>query len=774
MLQENLLQNDHFSLTLSHSINGKSAVEPDLCLTQNGGWLIWVQQSFSGDGVYARPFTDEGFGDIIQWSDAIGIEYQPAITTLPEGAILGIHAAKRDNVYQLITRTYTNDVLSVETVIYENREGIFRPRVLVIDQTVWLVFEVTDGKATRLMKTTCAVTSPDKWQSAEGIVGASSWCSRTALASTPDGAVWCAYDAYADGNYDVYLQRVDAAAEPIKISSGDYHSVQPALTADNNGKLWIAYATNVNIARRDRWWMTKWNIIRCFDGTDVYDIPAQPENDVYNEDSFQGWEFPALIAEPAGRLWLLGQSAHTLYMASCDSGGWSDLHTIADKHWASWKPRIRVAGSNPYYVVSMGLDGAQVQKLEIADTAGTPPLLRPHTPIPAKKHSAERPHASLKTADGDTLNYYFGDLHCHSVYGDATSDIDEIYHRYRDAYGYDFATLTEHDYLDGITLSKAELNMIWNTARRMSEPGKFIAMYGYEWTSPAIAEHVTPGAVVGEGHRHVVYPDDTGELVNYGDPTANTGAKLLNRLKGRRALVIPHHTSWSGTDWDAHDPDLQRVVEICSTHGRFEYSGNLPIGYRRDHIHPHKFVLDALERGYRLGFAGGSDSHGLRWHATEPEGRDSFVPAGTRVGWKEDSYRTGMTVVLAPELTREAIFDGIYQRRCYATTGEFIVLDFRVNDALMGSEIDSPHSPHMSISVKGTVPLHSVEVIRSGQVFSSVHLGADQNIREMQFELDDHIIIPNETHYYYLRVLQTDGNMAWSSPIWVTFSRKNG
>ncbi|MEQ8675459.1 MAG: CehA/McbA family metallohydrolase [Aggregatilineales bacterium] len=771
MFKENLLQEDHFSFTVARSINGKSAVEPDLCLTETGGWLIWVQQSFTGDSVYARSFTDEGFGDILQWSDAIGVEYQPTITTLPDGTILGIHAAKREGVYHLIARTYSGDTLSAETIIYQNSDGIFRPRVLVVNQTVWLVFEITDVNATRVMMTTCATNTLDAWQLAEAINGASSWCSRTALASTPDHAVWCAYDSYDGEQYDVYLQRLDSLAEPIKISNGDYQSVQPALTADDEGKLWIAYASNVDIARRDRWWLTKWNVIRCFDGNTVYDIPTQPEHDVYNEDSFQGWEFPALIAEPAGRLWLLGQSAHTLYMASCETFGWSELYNISEKHWASWKPRIRVAGNNPYYVVSMGLDGAQLQKLDVNDSATAPPLLNTHLPVPAANHSVDRPHPNLKTADGDMLNYYFGDLHCHSIYGDATSDVDEIYHRYRDAYGYDFATLTEHDYLDGITLSQAEMNMLWNCARRLSEPGKFIAMYGYEWTSPAIAEHVTEGATVGEGHRHVVYPDDRGELVNYGDPTANTGAKLLHRLKGRRALVIPHHTSWSGTDWDAHDPELQRVVEICSTHGRFEYSGNLPIGYRRDHIHPHKFVLDALERGYRLGFVGGSDSHGLRWHATEPEGRDSFVPAGTRVGWKEDPYRTGMTVVLAPELTREAIFDGIYQRHCYATTGEFIVIDFRVNGALMGSEISSPDSPHITVSVQGSAPLHSVEVIRSGQVFSSVHLGADQNISTMQFEFDDHIIIPQETHYYYLRVLQTDGNMAWSSPIWVTFER---
>ena len=768
MFEDALLQDTSFNLSTAQSINGRSAVEPDICLTETGGFLIWVQQSFKGDRILGRSFSERGFGDILEWGTVSGTEYQPSINTLPDGTILGIHVARRANGYQLIARTLSDDVFSDEIIIYENTEGIFRPRFIVTDATIWLVFEVSNGDATQLMMMRCGLDNIKQWSTPTQLSNVSSWCSRASLAVTPDNAVWCVYDSYADYHYDVYLQRLDNDSEAIKVSNGNYHSLHPALTASEDGKLWIAYANNTNIARREQWWLTKWNIVRCFDGETLYDVPIQPERDVYNEDSFQGWEFPDLFVEPSGRVWLFGQSSHTLYMASCSSSGWSDLHTISEKHWASWKPRIRVTSKAPYYVISMGLNGAQLQKLELVDSATEPPLLNIHEAIPANPPQIKHPRPSLETSEGEVLNYYFGDLHCHSVYGDATSDVDEVYHRYRDAYGYDFATLTEHDYLDGIMLSQSELNMIWNTSRRLSEDSKFIAMYAYEWTSPAIAEHVTEGATVGEGHRHVIYPDDTGELVNYGDPTANTGAKLLSRLKGRRALVIPHHTSWSGTDWDAHDPELQRVVEICSTHGRFEYSGNLPIGYRRDHIHPHKFVLDALDRGYRLGFVGGSDSHGLRWHATEPEGRDSFVPAGTRVGWKEDSFRTGMTVVLAPELTREALFEGIYNRHCYATTGEFIVLDFRVNGQLMGSELEVNETPHISLSVKGSSALHSVEVIRSGHVFSRVHLGADENVSSIQFELDDNIIIPNESHYYYLRVLQADGNMAWSSPIWVT------
>ncbi|NNE33761.1 MAG: DUF3604 domain-containing protein, partial [Rhodothermales bacterium] len=348
-------------------------------------------------------------------------------------------------------------------------------------------------------------------------------------------------------------------------------------------------------------------------------------------------------------------------------------------------------------------------------------------------------------------------------------DIDELYHRYRDFYRYDFAALTDHDFLDGIELSPSELKMMWNHADRYTEEGSFVAWYGYEWTSPAIAVHATEGDTVGEGHRHVLYPTPDGPLISYGRPESNTGAKLLQRLRNLRALVIPHHTSWSGTDWDAHDPRLQRVVEIVSTHGRFEYPGNKPIGYRRDHIHPDKSVLAALDRGYKLGFVGGSDSHGLRWHAIELEGRAEHIASGTRVGWKEDAYRTGMTAILSEELTREALFDSLYARRCYATSGVPIFLDFRVDDQIMGSVITVGGQPKLTALVEGTGAIRSIEVVRSGNTFAGLQSQPGEGLLRMSFELEDTTLIPGESAYYYLRVTQEDGNMAWSSPIWVTY-----
>ncbi len=601
---------------------------------------------------------------------------------------------------------------------------------------------------------------------------------------------------------------IQEASFPFVVADSGYQNLHSSLTADASGNLWVAFASNRNDARRDPAWMTKWSYVYRFDGQ-VLSEPAghRPDVDVYNEHAYQGWEFPAVGIGDDGTVVLVGQSAHSILVQSYSGDSWSAAHTIVERKWGSWKPRCRVAGSGPMYLVSMGLSGAQIQRIVTGDSTNTrlgdisnaaasadihradtdsahptnDPLLVPTgAPLPAVpsieistgdtvniRRKEGRP--SIVMPDGSQHNIYFGDLHAHSAYSDAVGDVDEFYHRYRDTYGYDFAALTDHDYLDGIELSNSELQMIWNHADRFSTDEEFLAWYGYEWTSPAISVHAAEGTAVGEGHRHILHPDKSGPLIGYGNSDSNTGAKLLAKLKGIRALVIPHHTSWSGTDWDAHDPELQRVVEMVSAHGRFEYPGNKPIGYRRDHTHADKTVLDALNRGYKLGFVGGSDSHGLRWHAIELEGRAKHIPHGTRVGYKEDAYRTGMTAILSDKLDRQSLFDAIYERRCYATSGVPIVLDFRINGAIMGSEIVTSDKPLLTVNVEGTDALRSVEIIRSGHVFGGMQMQPGEGIATIQFEMEDTMLIPGEGAYYYLRVLQEDGNMAWSSPIWVRY-----
>jgi hypothetical protein len=212
-------------------------------------------------------------------------------------------------------------------------------------------------------------------------------------------------------------------------------------------------------------------------------------------------------------------------------------------------------------------------------------------------------------------------------------------------------------------------------------------------------------------------------------------------------------TNWD--DWAKFTPSEMPVVEIFSTHGNSEY-----FGCPRSVLWPAKkqSVQDGLARGHRFGFIGGSDYHEcLLGHPMD------IAKYPRTINNRHMQARSGLTAVYASELTREAIFDAIKRRRVYATSGERIVLDFRVNGTPMGGEIASSDAARkLSIRAHGTRKLAAVEIIRNGEVVHAEHPHA----LDFEFTWEDTKPVPAGT-YYYLRVTQTDGEQAWTSPVWV-------
>jgi hypothetical protein len=152
-------------------------------------------------------------------------------------------------------------------------------------------------------------------------------------------------------------------------------------------------------------------------------------------------------------------------------------------------------------------------------------------------------------------------------------------------------------------------------------------------------------------------------------------------------------------------------------------------------------VQDFLNSGGKTGFVKGTDTH---------EGRSA-----------------ARTAVLARELTREAIFEALRNRRNYAVSNARIVLEFKINEHDMGEEIEIEDKPHIAVNVKGTNKISEVVIVRDGAIVHSINPGEDV----ASFEYTDDSFEGNS--YYYVRVTQVDtdehGNRssAWSSPIWV-------
>jgi hypothetical protein len=163
-------------------------------------------------------------------------------------------------------------------------------------------------------------------------------------------------------------------------------------------------------------------------------------------------------------------------------------------------------------------------------------------------------------------------------------------------------------------------------------------------------------------------------------------------------------------------------------------------------------------RGHRLGFVGGSDNH-TGW-PTRP--------------WNGVGY-SGLTAIQAPTLDSSSLFEALYARRCYATSGARIVADATLDGHPMGSELQlAPDAPrHFRIRVHGTAPLVAVQIVSMGAVLADLTVEPGNPDFEGSWA-DDRPGRPLRDVSYYVRARQADGHCAWLSPFWVDLPGDTG
>lgn len=377
------------------------------------------------------------------------------------------------------------------------------------------------------------------------------------------------------------------------------------------------------------------------------------------------------------------------------------------------------------------------------------------------------------------LNLYWGDIHGHTELSEfcywpncKPGSLDRYYTYARRASKLDFAAATDHD----TDLTDEGWELIKKKAAEYNCPGEFVTFSAYEWTSWVY------------GHRNVYYLTDDQPFFRCTttgkgwDINGDTPEDLWRKLRALDVpiITVPHHVAVTQmpVNWDFHDAELEPLVEITSLWGDFEYYGN-PNNGRISDVLPGHYVQDALALGYHLGFLGGGESHDCRpgnptfGGNRKPNILPHLPPFETNpLGLKpapyiSDEYANwrGLTAVYAKELTRDEIFAALKERRCYATTGARIGIEFSLNGCMMGQQlrIDDPtQKPHISATVTGTTKLKTVELIKNNRVVLVWSQGGVH--AELEFTDKD---MRDEDNYYYLRVVQEDGHKAWSSPIWV-------
>ncbi|MGQ0551979.1 MAG: CehA/McbA family metallohydrolase [Planctomycetota bacterium] len=336
----------------------------------------------------------------------------------------------------------------------------------------------------------------------------------------------------------------------------------------------------------------------------------------------------------------------------------------------------------------------------------------------------------------DSRPLLWGDLHGHSALSDGTGTPEAFYRYARDVAALDVAALTDHDHWGQPFLD--ETPSLWAgieaATASFHDPGRFVTLLGYEWTSWI------------HGHRHVLYFEDSGRVLSSLDERYETPAQLWEALAGQPALTFAHHVAGGpiATNWSfVPDPVLEPLVELSSVHGSSEAADSPAL---IEQAVPGHFARDALLRGYRLGFLGSGDSHdghpGLA-HLAAPRGHG------------------GLAAILAEESTRAAVLAALRARRCYATNGARIVLRAALAGLPMGSVVP-PGAQELRVLVAGTAPLERIDLVRGREVVES-RAGRDRLDAAEDFALAG--LLPGE--FVYVRVVQADGGLAWSSPFFV-------
>ena len=86
----------------------------------------------------------------------------------------------------------------------------------------------------------------------------------------------------------------------------------------------------------------------------------------------------------------------------------------------------------------------------------------------------------------------------------------------------------------------------------------------------------------------------------------------------------------------------------------------------------------------------------------------------------------------------------------------------RVNGYLMGEEFATKVTPEVTVSVQGTDMLANIWIVRDGEI---IYSRSPETMTD-RFTFTDTEVAPGD-HYYYVRVIQRDEQMAWGSPVFV-------
>ena len=362
-----------------------------------------------------------------------------------------------------------------------------------------------------------------------------------------------------------------------------------------------------------------------------------------------------------------------------------------------------------------------------------------------------------------TYQRYFGQLHGHTQYSDGagslTSALDYIAALPENA-NVQFVAFTDHsNYFDSKNNANVEAALYdtslvkdsdashsWNTykstiaAFNAENTGKIVAIGGFEMTWSGGPGHIntfnTPGVVSRNNSTLNNKTSDAGLQAYYALLSQSEGVDSISQFNH------PGTTFGNFKDFNYWNPVIDSrmyMVEVGNGEGQVGAGGYYP-SYEQ-------YIL-ALDKGWHVAPTNNQDNHKGRW-GNANDARD---------------------VILTDDFSEAGIYEAIQARRMYATEDKNLEIDYTVNNQMMGSIISEvPEKLEVKVSVHDpdkTDTISKVELVaNSGKVIYTW----DTNLSgELSAVLDA------TYSYYFVRVTETDGDLAVTAPVWVGETLKLG
>ncbi len=370
---------------------------------------------------------------------------------------------------------------------------------------------------------------------------------------------------------------------------------------------------------------------------------------------------------------------------------------------------------------------------------------------------------------------FFGNLHAHTKYSDGSSTPKVAYTMARTKAHLDFLAITEHNHAraemgakgarkDGILIATDHrlyegpaATALIPAAKAATVAGKFVALYGQEFSSIGAGNHVN---VFDVGTVIEVPSGDFGGLLDW------LGANLDS--SGRRAVLQLNHPRdhdvaadeygrddfGSDVEWVGKMGGDASLIELLNGPGLADAVGMpAPSPMEKD-------FLEYLRLGFHVGPTGDQDNHFKNW------------------GLSTD-VRTG---VVATELTKAALLEALRARHVYATEDKNLRAIFAVNGHLAGDRFAAP-APGSALDVRYSLSdddepdaSYRIEVLAGkigGEAATIVEAVAQEGDTPAgaTVAIDD-LAYGGGFQYFFFRITQESGgdagaDRAWIAPVWL-------